>query len=186
MNRAAKSGNGYGYVYNCEQNTANSQTPDRSNRDCYEQPVRESQSQQSTRTWSREEVEAGLHPEHTSRTSDKKATNPNDPFWSPEQEIDFNAKPEYAERNYQETNDPYDHDWGFDRSENVSRQHLIHQKKNRLHMRIRKVPFQTNLRKIQDRLLRYSTEEKRNMKKTGSLICKGLLLATCRSGSLLD
>ena len=43
--------------------------------------------------------------------------------------------------------------------------HLIHQKKNRLHMRIRKVPFQTNLRKIQDRLLRYSTEEKRNMKK---------------------
>ena len=71
---------------------------------------------------SREEVEAGLHPEHTSRTSDKKATNPNDPFWSPEQEIDFNAKPEYAERNYQETNDPYDHDWGFDRSENVSQQ----------------------------------------------------------------
>ena len=64
--------------------------------------------------------------------------------------------------------------------------HLIHQKKNRLHMRIRKVPFQTNLRKIQDRLLRYSTEEKRNMKKTGSLICKGLLLTTCRSGSLLD
>ena len=91
----------------------------------------------------------------------QKATNPNDPFWSPEQEIDFNAKPEYAERNYQETNDPYDHDWGFDRSENVSDSHLIHQKKNRLHMRIRKVPFQTNLRKIQDRLLRYSTEEKK-------------------------
>ena len=113
--------NGYGYD-NCEQNYCESQTPDRSNRDYYEQPVRESQSQQSTRTWSREEVEAGLHPEHTSRTSDKKATNPNDPFWSPEQEIDFNAKPEYAERNYQETNDPYDHDWGFDRSENVSRQ----------------------------------------------------------------
>ena len=112
---------GYGYD-NCEQNYCESQTPDRSNRDYYEQPVRESQSQQSTRTWSREEVEAGLHPEHTSRTSDKKATNPNDPFWSPEQEIDFNAKPEYAERNYQETNDPYDHDWGFDRSENVSRQ----------------------------------------------------------------
>ena len=97
---------GYGYD-NCEQNYCESQTPDRSNRDYYEQPVRESQSQQSTRTWSREEVEAGLHPEHTSRTSDKKATNPNDPFWSPEQEIDFNAKPEYAERNYQETNDPY-------------------------------------------------------------------------------
>lgn len=112
---------GYGYD-NCEQNYCESQTPDRSNCDYYEQPVRESQSQQSTRTWSREEVEAGLHPEHTSRTSDKKATNPNDPFWSPEQEIDFNAKPEYAERNYQETNDPYDHDWGFDRSENVSRQ----------------------------------------------------------------
>ena len=112
---------GYGYD-NCEQNYCESQTPDRSNRDYYEQPVRESQSQQSTRTWSREEVEAGLHPEHTSRTSDKKATNPNDPFWSPEQEIDFNAKPEYAERNYQETNDPYDHDWGFDRSENVSQQ----------------------------------------------------------------
>ena len=112
---------GYGYD-NCEQNYCESQTPDRSNRDYYEQPVRESQSQQSTRTWSREEVEAGLHPEHTSRTSDKKATNPNDPFWSPEQEIDFNAKPEYAERNYQKTNDPYDHDWGFDRSENVSRQ----------------------------------------------------------------
>ena len=71
--------NGYGYD-NCEQNYCESQTPDRSNRDYYEQPVRESQSQQSTRTWSREEVEAGLHPEHTSRTSDKKATNPNEFF----------------------------------------------------------------------------------------------------------
>ena len=175
--------NGYGYD-NCEQNYCESQTPDRSNRDYYEQPVRESQSQQSTRTWSREEVEAGLHPEHTSRTSDKKATNPNDPFWSPEQEIDFNAKPEYAERNYQETNMIMTGDLTVPKMFPDS--HLIHQKKNRLHMRIRKVPFQTNLRKIQDRLLRYSTEEKRNMKKTGSLICKGLLLATCRSGSLLD
>ncbi len=52
---------GYGYD-NCEQNYCESQTPDRSNRDYYERPVRESQSQQSTRTWSREEVEAGLHP----------------------------------------------------------------------------------------------------------------------------
>ena len=112
---------GYGYD-NREQNYCESQAPGRSNRDYYEQPVRGSQPQQSTRTWSKEEVEAGLHPEHASRTSEKKATNPNDPFWSPEQEIDFNAKPEYAERNYQETNDPYDHDWGFDRSENASRQ----------------------------------------------------------------
>ena len=38
-------------------------------------------SQMCIRDRSREEVEAGLHPEHTSRTSDKKATNPNDPFW---------------------------------------------------------------------------------------------------------
>lgn len=41
-------------------------------------------------------------------------SNPNDPFWQPEQEIDFNLKPEYPERVYMEENDPYDHDWGFD------------------------------------------------------------------------
>ena len=78
----------------------------------------------NTRTWSKADVEAGLHassPEtQKPATSTRKVTDPNDPFWSPEQEIDFNSRPEYPERHYQGTDDPYDHDWGFDQEENIS------------------------------------------------------------------
>ena len=49
-------------------------------------------------------------PSGTSRPTN----DPTDPYWEPEKEIDFNLKPEYPEREYQEENDPYDNDWGFD------------------------------------------------------------------------
>lgn len=49
-------------------------------------------------------------PSSTSRHTN----DPTDPYWEPEKEIDFNLKPEYPEREYQEENDPYDNDWGFD------------------------------------------------------------------------
>ncbi len=77
----------------------------------------------NTRTWSKAEVEAGLHASSSSTSksvSSRKVTDPNNPFWSPEQEIDFDSRPEYPERHYQEINDPYDHDWGFDSEETVT------------------------------------------------------------------
>ena len=58
--------------------------------------------------------QAAQNSPYTPSKSSERRSDPTDPLWQPENEIDFNLKPEYPEREYQLENDPYDNDWGFD------------------------------------------------------------------------
>ena len=99
--------NGTGYYRNQQQDgTAYYQNQQQDGAACYQ-----NQSRNGTGYYQNQpQNEAEYYQDPSARGTN----DPTSPYWEPEKEIDFNLKPEYPEREYQEENDPYDNDWGFD------------------------------------------------------------------------